>query len=100
MITEEELIHRLTNIRISYGDIMYDHDKRVRFLGAMEAMLLVLGELEFGQPFDYKDIEEVEYNMFKKNGVRTRKEEYREFIIRKVDNVVKKDRNEKFRKDL
>ena len=89
MITEEKLIQKLTNIRISYGDLTDSHSK-YRYLVTMETSLLVLGSLEFGKPYPFKDVEEVEYNLFKKNGTRIRKEEYYEMILRLVDKIVKK----------
>ena len=89
MVTEEKVIQKLTNIRISYGDLI-SRPQKIRFLGAMEGVLLVVGVLVFGSPFPFKDIEEVEYNLFKKNGTRTRKETYTEVILRLVDEIVKK----------
>lgn len=88
MITEEKLIQKLTNMRITYGDI--SNVEKKRYLGGMETLLIVLEVLDFGKPFPYKNIECIEYNFFKKNGTYNRKESYEELILRLVDSVVKK----------
>jgi len=88
MITEEKLIQKLTNMRITYSDI--SNVEKKRYLGGMETILIVLEVLDFGQPFPYGEVEVIEYNLFKKNTTRMRKETYQELILRLVDKIVKK----------
>jgi len=89
MITEEKLIQKLTNMRITYSDLQNGKEKS-RYLGGMETILIVLEVLEFGQPFPYTETEKIEYNLFTKNSTYIRKETYQEVILRLVDSVVKK----------
>jgi len=59
--------------------------QRYRHLGAMEALLIIVGKLNSDEAFDYKSVVTTKYTWYGKQKPFTRKETYEEHILRLTD---------------
>lgn len=67
-------------------ELEFKDSHSLRYLGAAEAILIILGYIESGEEFDYKDREgKIFYMKFKT------KENYRDYIIRKIKEYFKEN---------
>lgn len=59
--------------------------QKVRILGGLESLLILVGELPSSGPLPYKNIKVEVTNFWGKTSIITERETYKELIIRKLD---------------
>jgi len=88
---EENVNRFLKNIYQNYLiDIKGDVHKcyKAKCLGAMEALLIVLGELSAGQPFEYRSVKRTSMVLWSIPVTYHSKETYEELILRLVSKTL------------
>lgn len=87
MVDKKEIRELMKKMVLHLNNVVTSRQK-VRILGGLESLLILVCELPSSGPLPYKNIKVEVTNFWGKTSIVTEKETYKELIMRKVGNFI------------